>query len=102
MTVEVYTRPECKQCGIVKNQLKFYNVDYVEHSVDEVGREFIKENFPGKNLLPIVVVNGVAYSGPIEVGHIISEFKENLGKELLTEDRNDIGRFVNEGGYDKK
>lgn len=83
--IEVYSREGCGACERVKSRLDTLCIPYVEKSVDEVGTTFIKENFPGKNILPIVVVNGTVYSGIGEIEGVLTEYGQDFGKELLTE-----------------
>lgn len=85
MIVQVYSRKECGACERVKAGLNTYNIPFTEISVDDVGVDFIKENFPGKSMLPIVVINNKVYSGFAEVDVVLTEYGQNLGKELLTE-----------------
>ena len=98
MTVDVYSRNGCGACIRVKNRLKALDIEYKEHIIDvDVTKEFIVENFPGKNVLPIVVINDVVYSGAPVVEAVLNEYGKDIGKDLLNES---VGRFVNEGGYD--
>lgn len=103
MTVDLYTREGCNSCERVKNRLNFYNIPYREHKIDvDLTTDELKDLFPGAKKLPILEEeSGLAHSGLVEIEKMLNEYKGDTGKELLTEDRNDVGRFVNEGGYDQ-
>ena len=95
MLVEVFSRLECPSCEKIKNRFNSMGIEYREHIVDvNCTREYVKENFPGKNILPIVVAAGQVYSGLPAVELALNEYKENFGKEMLLETE----RFENEGG----
>ena len=95
----LYTRPGCGGCDRVKSRLNSLRLDYREYKIGEdVTRDFVVENFPNHPKLPIAVINEVAYSGAPIIETMINQYREDFGKELLTEDRNEIGKFVNEGG----
>jgi hypothetical protein len=82
-----------------KTELKARNIAYEEVIIGkDITTEEIKEMFPGKNALPILLTEFSVHSGPGEILPILDSYKEFTGKELLNED---IGRFVNEGGFDK-
>ena len=94
--VTLYSREDCGSCMRVKTELRARNIPYEEIIIGkDITTEELKEKFPGKNILPIMLTESCLYSGTNEILPMLDEYKEFLGKELLTED---VGRFVNEGG----
>lgn len=86
MLVEIYTRPTCNSCTIVKKMLEAQDIAYKEYIVDvDITREQILEQYPGKTSLPIVVAAGKVLSGVSEVEQMLTEYKMDFGKTLLTE-----------------
>lgn len=88
MTVNLYTREGCGSCERVKTQLRFHNIDYVEHKIGiDLTNEQLRDLFPGAKHLPILEEDtGLAHSGIGEIEKMLTEYKGDLGKSLLTED----------------
>jgi len=58
--IEVYTRPGCSRCEVLKGILRGKSVEYVEYTIDEdVSRDYVLSKFPGVTALPIVVHDSV-------------------------------------------
>jgi glutaredoxin len=96
--IDVYSRDNCGSCIRVKTELKTRGIPFREILLDkDITKEDFIEKFPGKTVLPVIVAESKIFSGPNEILSMLSEYKENFGKDLLNES---IGRFVNEGGYD--
>lgn len=93
MKVNLYTREGCGSCERVKSLLKSYNIDFTEHKVGiNLTNERLKNLFPGAKHLPIIEeASGWAHSGVAEIEKMLNEYKEDFGKELLTED----SKFIN-------
>jgi glutaredoxin len=105
--ITIYSRKECGHCGRIKDELISREIPFTEQIVDvDVTADWIRETFPDKNMLPIIVTDYLVYSGPNEARQLFIEYNRDVGKTLLNEGigkfmNEDVGRFVNEGGHDK-
>jgi len=58
--IDMYTRPGCSRCVVLKNFLRSQGVEYKEYIIDEdVTRDEVVAKFPGVTSLPIVVYKSV-------------------------------------------
>ncbi len=85
--IEIYSREGCKSCERVKNLMKFHDLKYVEFNLGvDVTSEEVRERFPARNQLPIVVTEaGEVFSGE-EVWDLLNEYKSDFGKQMLNEE----------------
>ena len=57
--IEIYTKPKCKFCNILKEYLTERNISFIEYHIGiDVTRDFIIEKFPTARKVPIAVVDG--------------------------------------------
>ena len=81
----IYTRDTCVICNRVKKLLETYNISFSEKKIGiDVTTDYIKSTHPNHNLLPIIVTNEGVFSGN-EAEKMITEYKEDFGKQLLHE-----------------
>ena len=84
--IDVYSRRGCNACDRIKTRLRAMGLEYEEHIIGEdTTREYVLENFAGQNSLPIVSVDGIVYSGMVEVSNALDTYGTDIGKTLLTE-----------------
>jgi glutaredoxin 3 len=62
--INVYGKPDCTWCTAAKTLLDLKNIPYNYYSVGEdVGIDYIIENFSGVRTVPIIQVNGTHIGG---------------------------------------
>jgi glutaredoxin len=84
--IDVYSRRGCNACDRIKIRLNAMGLEYKEHIIGEdTTREYVLENFPGQNSLPILSVDGMVYSGTIEISEALDTYGTDIGKMLLSE-----------------
>ena len=78
--IEVYGRPNCNWCVAAKQLLNEKGINYRYLSVGEdVGIDFIVENFPGVRTVPIVAVDGKRIGGYEELKQYLEETAGGFG-----------------------
>jgi glutaredoxin 3 len=72
--INVYGKQDCTYCAAAKNLLESKNIPYNYFNVGEdVGIDFVIENFPGIRTVPIVQVNGKHIGGYDELKEYLEE-----------------------------
>lgn len=62
--IEVYGKTNCNWCVKARELLNSKGINYKYYSVgDDIGIDFIIENFPGVKTVPIIVVDGFRIGG---------------------------------------
>lgn len=75
--IDIYGKPDCVWCKRALDLVVEKNVEYNYHSIgDDIGIDFIIENFPGVKTVPIIVVNGMRIGG---YDQLVSYLEETAG-----------------------
>ena len=78
--IEVYGKPDCVWCDAAKKLLNETNTPYKYYSVgQDIGIDFIIENFPGVKTVPIIVVDGFRIGGYESLKSYLEENKNDYG-----------------------
>lgn len=78
--IEVYGKQNCNWCVKARELLNQKGINYKYYSVGEdVGIDFILENFPGVKTVPIVAVDGIRIGGYEELKGYIEETSGGYG-----------------------
>lgn len=86
LPIHVYSRDGCGICVRVKKKLGLYRVPFTEHKIGtDITSEELKAKFPVATQLPVVDCEWGYFYG-IDADRMITEYKEDFGKELLVED----------------
>lgn len=73
MLIELYTRDGCEYCEKTKELLEDKLLNYNENIIGKtINREDVIKKFPGRKLLPIVVINGNLIGGYTETKEFFS------------------------------
>ena len=78
--IEVYGKPNCNWCVAAKQLLNEKGINYRYLSVGEdVGIDFIIENFPGVKTVPIITVDGKRIGGYEDLKQYLEETAGGFG-----------------------
>ena len=78
--IEVYGKQNCNWCVKARELLNQKGINYKYYSVGEdIGIDFILENFPGVKTVPIVAVDGKRIGGYEELKQYLEETAGGFG-----------------------
>ena len=85
MLIELYTRDGCEYCEKTKELLENKLLNYNENIIGKtINREDVLKKFPGRKLLPIVVINGNLIGGYTETKKFFNACGKYDRDELIT------------------
>lgn len=71
--IEVFSRPTCPGCNVLKQELVKHNISYVERVLDvDVSVADFKLRFPDQKTIPVIAVNDNVIAGIDELLVLIS------------------------------
>ena len=60
---QVYTTSNCTQCIATKKELERNEIDYIEINIEQCNESFNKVKELGYKQAPIIIINGIHWSG---------------------------------------
>ena len=71
MEITIYTKPNCKFCKYLKQLLQRAELQWEEIECSGDNSKKLKEDYPGKNTYPFVIVDGEEIGGLVETAKFL-------------------------------